>query len=55
MWFLFLRKAPPLIDTSIVHGDADHLYELFDYGLTKIYGGIRPQIIRHISVSISYR
>ena len=30
-----IRKAPPLIDTSIVPGGADCLYALFDCGLTE--------------------
>ena len=29
-----IRKAPPLIDTSIVPGGADRLNALFEYGLT---------------------
>ena len=28
-----IRKAPPLIDTSIVPGGADRLNALFEYGL----------------------
>jgi hypothetical protein len=29
-----IRKAPPLIDTSMVPGGAALLYALFEYGLT---------------------